>query len=147
MHALSQYGSPEPNLLRLNRGPPTQYSLHGGSISGAHRWMTWASAPNLLSYQVAGTRCSPFTHAGFHLVGSQLIGLTPPTCTHSLELAVLSLSVSVSCHTFALLLLVGRLGTMPPISAIASLPSLPTGGTPSTGARMSPPAHRPQSHQ
>ena len=124
MHAPSQYGWLELSLLRLARGLTHAVLSPWWSVSGAHCWMTRASMPNLLSYRVAGTRFCPFTHAGFHLVESQLIGLTPPLPAHTPQ----GYQTFFQCRaTFALLLLVGRLGTMLPISAI------PTGGTPSTG--------------
>ena len=58
-------------------------SLRGGPPR-AHRWMTRASAPNLLSYQVAGTPAGPHAQAASHLVGSQLLGQSPPSAHNPL---------------------------------------------------------------
>ena len=67
-------------MLGLARGTP-QGSLHGVP-SQARCWMTRTAAPNLLSYQVVGNQLCSLAHVAFYLVGSHLIGHTPPFCTH-----------------------------------------------------------------
>ena len=124
----SQYSSPEPNLLRLARGPPTQYSLHSGPFGSptlddmgicAQLTILSGSRDPVQSLHTCGL--SP-ARVPTYRPHSPYLHTHPRTCSLVI--------VSVMSHICTLV--AGRtVGDDAPISAIASLPSLPTGGTPS----------------